>query len=456
MSTKISQLPAATSPVDPSVTLPVVQAGQTRQAAIDQLGFLQSGTGATTRTIQSKLRDVVSVKDFGAVGDGVADDTAAIQAAFDSGKKEIYIPQGTYRITSTLALTGNGYRIVQATTLSTVLLKDFSGTTIAWNAGEVTWENCCINGQGTIYTGSTQVGILVGTGGGFSSELINPRITNIGSACVRFDQDAGQGFLISGGVLEPLPSTQAAIDHTSSTDTTPGSRRIVNVTAGNVLIDFAYMETTLVSSCVTNYLRYDTTTKKASVIGCRIQNGAIGTININGGDNVFVGNTVAGGIDVTSSANSVTVMSNISGVISNSGNIANATLDQTNVSFTPTWTSSGTAPVIGNGSITGSYDRNGSDIHAYGQLTIGSTTTFGTGVYRFGLPFINVGGLRMGVARILDSGTGYYTGVTLTNTGENYVEISFNNLPQQAQQGVPITYATGDVILWDVTYRCKI
>ena len=50
---------------------------------------------------------VVSVRDFGAVGDGVNDDFAAIQAALDSGAREVIIPFGTYPVSKTLKVHSN-------------------------------------------------------------------------------------------------------------------------------------------------------------------------------------------------------------------------------------------------------------------------------------------------------------------------------------------------------------
>jgi hypothetical protein len=74
--------------------------------------FLQDGTNAKPRTYLSKLKDVVSVKDFGAVGDGVADDTAAIQAAIDaasaSGSRTVVSLAGdTYRTVGELFIKVN-------------------------------------------------------------------------------------------------------------------------------------------------------------------------------------------------------------------------------------------------------------------------------------------------------------------------------------------------------------
>jgi len=53
--------------------------------------------GAAVRDVQERLQDTVSVKDFGAVGDGFYDNTAAFQAAEAmTGDDPIYVPPGRY------------------------------------------------------------------------------------------------------------------------------------------------------------------------------------------------------------------------------------------------------------------------------------------------------------------------------------------------------------------------
>jgi hypothetical protein len=92
-----------------------------------EVTFLQAGTGAVVRTAQSKMRDVVSVKDFGAVGDGVADDTVAIQNALNAANY-VFLPPGTY-LFSTLTVRQNT-RLQGASTRTSILKHTGAGAAI--------------------------------------------------------------------------------------------------------------------------------------------------------------------------------------------------------------------------------------------------------------------------------------------------------------------------------------
>jgi hypothetical protein len=69
------------------------------------VGFIQSGTEASARTTQEKMREIVSVKDFGAVGNGVSDDTGGINNATNAvdavGGGVVKFPNGDWNFTFT-------------------------------------------------------------------------------------------------------------------------------------------------------------------------------------------------------------------------------------------------------------------------------------------------------------------------------------------------------------------
>ena len=74
------------------------------------VNYTYAGT-TTTRTLAAKLGEMISVKDFGAVGDGVTDDTAAFTAAL-AAYDNILVPAGTYIVTDTITVGRNGKNLI--------------------------------------------------------------------------------------------------------------------------------------------------------------------------------------------------------------------------------------------------------------------------------------------------------------------------------------------------------
>ncbi|MGK8887351.1 hypothetical protein [Burkholderia gladioli] len=92
---------ASSGPVTFSTPLAFASGGTgatTALGATSNLQFQSALAGAGGRSVASKLSDVVSILDFpGCDKTGVADSTACIQAALNSGAKTVYIPAGQYR-----------------------------------------------------------------------------------------------------------------------------------------------------------------------------------------------------------------------------------------------------------------------------------------------------------------------------------------------------------------------
>jgi hypothetical protein len=145
--------------------------------ASNNVQFLQAGTGAQVRSVQSKLRDVVSVKDFGAVGDGVADDTTALLNFFNSA---IACPGVEHR------LFANTYAV--SSVMPTINVSD------VW----ITGEGAMIHDTGTLITGTVLKWIgAIGTVGPFVriasvSGAGNQRVSNVQFKGIGLDCNSGR------------------------------------------------------------------------------------------------------------------------------------------------------------------------------------------------------------------------------------------------------------------------
>jgi hypothetical protein len=120
------------------------------------VGHIAAGTGATARTVRAKLRDTVSAKDFGAVGDGVANDTTAIQAALDTGLN-VDLVGGQYKAAN-LTMSTNVQALFSSQGFARIT-KNANGPILTVSGDDVLIENVGFRGEASspTFTGDNVV-----------------------------------------------------------------------------------------------------------------------------------------------------------------------------------------------------------------------------------------------------------------------------------------------------------
>lgn len=125
--------------------------------------------------------------------------------------------------------------------------------------------------------------------------------------------------------------------------------------------------------------------------------------------------------------------------------------------YTPAWTASTTNPTLGNGTLNGFYREIGKTIDYRIELTIGSTTTFGSGSYRLSLPTVSKSAFAANVVTMGNAGL-YDTSAT-TRYSRTAVYLTTTTIFLHDEAGtawtptVPFTLANTDLVCVSGTYE---
>jgi hypothetical protein len=122
--------------------------------------------------------------------------------------------------------------------------------------------------------------------------------------------------------------------------------------------------------------------------------------------------------------------------------------------YTPAWTSTGSAPAIGNGSLSGQYQQIGKLVTFNFSIVFGSTTTFGSGSYRFSIPVASSGlGGMFGHATLFDSGVEWRAGCAIFYVSASVIAIAQDhNIGSGIDPAQPWTFKNGDAIFGSGAY----
>ena len=202
------------------------------------VAFTQTGS-AFIRTVQAKLEESVSVKDFGALGNGTTDDLAAINLAIASGAKAIYFPAGTYRTSGLIDISVSG---VTVWTDAQAVIKPLDSVAASFSIIRVRGSGVVIDGF--IIDGNTALPPSSGNHNGVNLDPNGGTLTNTDLTNCTLQNFKGYGiFSFSAGTLTNLNIENCTFtEFTSTAATPPGAIQLVTPISSDIRVVDCYFK----------------------------------------------------------------------------------------------------------------------------------------------------------------------------------------------------------------------
>jgi hypothetical protein len=469
--------------------------------------FTPSGTGASARSVQAKLREFPSLTDFedssgnpAGTSATAATNTAALNRALAAhsvvfipgGPGDVYDLNALDSITASKILFGNGATLRFNTTSDCISLS----ATHPGNQNKVAriiglaFDNVT-NTPSSFIKNDGFLNVLledlqfsdcaatycVDNVWGYGTTLRSCVFSDVTGACVRLRDDGATNEYSYVYKIEDCDFTRpsgnaiecegtAILKVSGSVIQGCGGKGIVTATAGaasiqgwNVTLTSTYFENNTgtdidLSTDGNNYWSHATligcylvgtptialgTKSKVAIIGCHNSGGHACTVSGSDSAQAFLANSFNFTQSGTFDWIDATVMGNYSA----------------NTSYTPTFNTANADGSIGDGTITGFYTRVGDLVTASVRFVAGSTTDFGSGALRFGLPFTAAtksNHIDWGVGRITDATTQIYSTMVAVTNATAYATLAVGVNATAATATSPMTWVSTDSLEFSVTY----
>jgi hypothetical protein len=408
---------------------------------------------------------------WGATGDGSTDDTTALQAAITAASAgHVIIPIGTHLISTKLSvqsytrISGHGYGSV---------IKKAANIDMFQLGVRTEIDNLRIDGAGASYTGR---GILMTTGGGTDGRrnIHDCWIFDTESYCIEFTE-SGAAFqsIVAHNQMDTynyetyavkLPDTDANGPCTLIGNFTNGPGVNIGGAAGCNMIGntFGQGPFSVLGPWTVPPITMNDDCFKVLAVGNTFE--TTQSVTLKGSRSTYTGNVFNGGYTIGADSTFIHV-AGATGTAAvtaydtdNSASVTNEiySLEHT---YTPTWTGSSSNPAIGDGTITGAWQRNGLTVTVRIYVLMGSTTTYGTGTWRWSLPTgvptpsgVLAPSFVCGTALMTDSGGGVTYGGMAFYNGTAFEVYDAVGGGGPVTNLAPFTWASGDSMHITMTY----